>query len=631
MSSAGVQLKKVDSASRAEGLSASPQNHVFTALLVLILVTLAAYNRVSHLPFANFDDDRYITDNVHVRMGLHWEGIKWAFTTYAFNWHPVTWLSHMLDCQLFHTNPAGHHYMSLLFHLLNMVLLFFVLKRGTGYAWRSLMVAGLFALHPINVESVVWIAERKNLLSMLFFLLALGAYQWYTHSPGVRRYAIVAALFALGLMAKAQIITFPFVLLLWDYWPLRRMNCAIWQSATPAASQETGGKSFSWLLAEKVPLLVLSLMNAVLTIKAQKAVDAIASTARYPFPARVENAVVSYVRYMGKALWPASLAPMYPFPAGTLKLWQVCAAVLVMATVTALVLKARQHRYLVVGWLWFLGTLVPMIGLVQVGSQAMADRYAYLSFLGLFIVICWGVGDWAQSRRLPATWLAGVSLAMLISLGAATHHQIGYWSDNVLLWSHALQVTPDNFIAEDGLGGALLDRGQLEEATLHFRRAAALHPSDPISNLNIGFYEQQHMNLQAALASYQKVVQITGDARSRAVAFSNMGYIYREMGNLAQARESFHAAVNLRPRNIRALLGLGLVAQQLGDAEMAVRSYSDAVAIQPSDVFYVLLSRAQQQSGRRREAQAAMEQGRLVSKDFAAAQRIASSLTAPPH
>ena len=608
---------------------ASPKAQIFVAALAVLLLTLAVYSRVSHLSFTNFDDDRYVTDNIHVRTGLHWANIKWAFVAYTPNWHPVTWMAHMLDCQLFSLNPAGHHFMSLLFHLLNVVLLFLVLKRATGYARRSLMVAALFALHPINVESVVWISELKTPVSMLFFLLALGAYQWYTENPGVGRYATVAALFALGLMSKPQVITFPCVLLLWDYWPLRRMNAAWLGSGSPATGDPGAAKSFAWLVAEKLPLLALSLANAVLTIKAQKALDALASVVKLSLSIRVENAIVSYVRYIGKALWPAHLAVMYPLPVGGMKIWQIGAALLVLALASALVIKERQRRYLVVGWFWFLGTLVPMIGLVQVGSQAMADRYAYLPFLGLFIVACWGVTDWAQSRRLPAAGLAGASLVVLIALASVTYRQIGFWSDNVLLWSHAVQVTDNNFIAEDGLGGALLNQGQMEQAVLHFRRANALHPSDPISNLNIGFYEQQHGHLQAALESNEKVVHLTQDDRSKAVALSNIGDIYRQLGEPAKAKDNFSAAVRLRPRNLRAWLGLGLAAQQLGDFQLAARAYSTAADIQPQDVFYVLQARALQQSGRTQEAQAALEQGRRVSQDFAAAQRIADSLTAP--
>lgn len=625
MSSAGIQPRKSKPATQGLSLIASPQNRVYVSLLVLLLATLALYNRVSHYPFANFDDDRYLTDNAHVRAGLHWESIKWAFTTYAFNWHPVTWLSHMVDWQLFHANAGGHHYMNVLFHVLNVVLLFFVLKRATGYAWRSLTVAGLFALHPINVESVVWIAERKNLLSMMFFLLALGAYQWYARRPELRRYAVVTTCFALGLMAKAQIITFPFVLLLWDYWPLRRIKTAT--DAGAASAQPP--RSFSWLAAEKLPLLALSAADAVLTVEAQKAVDAIGSIVRYPLLTRLENALISYARYIGKALWPAHLAPMYPFPANGVQLGQLGAALSLLIILTAVaVIGGKRRRYLLVGWLWFLGTLVPMIGLVQIGSQAMADRYAYLSFLGLFIMVCWSVADWVHTRRLSTTWLAGASVAALLACAVVTWHQVNYWSDNAVLWTHALQVSNDNFFAEDCLGGALLAKGELEEATAHFGRAATLYPSDPISNLNLGFYEQQHHNAQAALQRYEKVTQVTQDERARAAAFNNMGFIYRDLGQLPQARDSFQAALKLRPRNIRAQVGLGLVAQRLGNSDLAVQAYSDAIAIQPSDVLYVLLARALQQSGRMPEAQAALEKGRRMSQDFAAAQRIADGLAA---
>jgi tetratricopeptide (TPR) repeat protein len=321
---------------------------------------------------------------------------------------------------------------------------------------------------------------------------------------------------------------------------------------------------------------------------------------------------------------------MYPYPAGTLKIWQVVAAFAVLAAVTAVVIAARKRRYLLVGWLWFLGTLVPMIGLVQVGSQAMADRYAYLSFLGLFVMICWGVADWAQSHRIAPSWLASASLAVLVALAAGTYHQAAYWSDNVTLWSHSLQVTDDNFLAEDCLGGAFLERGQLEESIPHFRRAAALHASDPVSILNIAFYEQQHHHLPEAIAQYQKATEITQDARSRASAFSNMGWAYRDLGDLPHARESFQSALSLRPRTILAMVGLGLVAQQMNDPEAAVKAYSDAVGVQPSDVLYILLARALRQAGKPQQAQAAMEQGRRLSQDFAGAQKVVDKLAASP-
>ncbi|MGA9039728.1 MAG: tetratricopeptide repeat protein [Terriglobales bacterium] len=594
------------------GLSLSPERQTLILGLLLVVATLALYNPVSHHPFVNYDDDRYVGDNAHVKAGLHWDTVRWAFTTYdEANWHPLTWLSHALDCQFFGLNPAGHHYTNVLLHALNVWLLFMVLKRATGSVWRSCMVGALFALHPINVESVAWVAERKNLISMLFFLLALGAYRWHAIKPRIGAYLLVAFLFACGLMSKPQVISLPFILLLWDYWPLRR------------------AKEFFWLALEKLPLLAISAASAVITMKAQRAGNAVSTLVKYPLTVRLENAIVSYARYVGKAFWPAGLAPMYPHPGDSLKSWQVFAALLLLLTISAVVMVARRRRYPLVGWFWFLGTLVPMIGLVQVGSQAMADRYAYLTFVGLFIVVVWSAADGAMSWRIPNTALAGVSMLVLFGLAFVAHRQIGYWSDDVTLWSHTLQVTSNNFIAEDSLGGALLAEGQLEEAQPHFRAAAAIHPSDPLSSLNIAFYEMQHNDLPAAIQQFNKTIDLTPDARLKASAFTSLGSIYSRIGDLPHARESFEAAVALRPRTIRAWMGLGLAAYRSKDFAAAIVAFSKANAIQPSDVVCLLLARALEQSGRKDEAQAATEEAKRLSQDFDQAQLIANSLLAP--
>ena len=469
--------------------------------------------------------------------------VQWAFTTFdAANWHPITWLSHALDYQLFQLNPAGHHDTNVLLHVCNVLLLFWLLWQATGYAGRSLMVAALFALHPINVESVAWVSERKNLLSMLFFLLALVAYRWYVREPRFGRYLAVAVLFALGLMAKPQIITLPFVLLLWDYWPLRRMF-----AASTGVSSPTGQKSFLWLVKEKLPLFALSAVSALITMRAQRAGGAM-PLVKYPLSMRLSNAIVSYVRYIGKAFWPTRFSPMYPHPGFSLMWWQVSAALLLLLAVTALVAANwRRRPYLPVGWFWFLGTLLPMVGLVQVGNQGLADRYAYLPFVGLFIMICWGVAELAQQWHMPVAAQAGLSTAALLVLAAITQRQITYWSSNVSLWSHALQVTSNNWVAEDNLGGALLDQGQMEDAIPHFFRAAAIFPGDSVSNLNIGVYEQQHGNLTEALEHYKKVVSGTRNPKVRAKAYRNMGYVYRDLGDPVRSRECFQAAESLGP------------------------------------------------------------------------------------
>ena len=603
---------------KVEDPFSSPEKRNLVICLLLVLVTLVVYNPVSHHPFVNYDDNLYITQNPHVRAGLSWDSIVWAFTTFdQANWHPLSWISHELDYELFKLNPAGHHYSNVLLHCLNALLLFLVLQWATGFTWPSLMVAALFAIHPVNVESVAWVAERKTLLSMMFFLLALAAYGRYARKPGAARYMLVAVMFALGLMAKPMVITLPCVLLLWDYWPLRRMG---------DPRRESGGKSFAWLLWEKLPLFALSAASAVITMRAQALGGAVRSAVEVPFSQRLENALVAYARYVLHAFWPAHLSPMYPLPASGVPAWQVGLAALFLGATTIMVVARRNHPYLLVGWLWFLGTLVPMIGLVQVGEQAMADRYAYLPYLGLFLMVCWGVAEWAKGRRIEVRGMATASAVLLAALVVLTARQIGYWRDNVTLWTHALQVTSDNFVAENNLGGALVAEGRSEEAIAHFRRAMAINPSDPMSKLNVAAYEQQHGQLKQAIAGDEAVLGMTSDRGLQATAYSNLGAAYRELHDYPHARESFQAAVNLAPAAAQAWLGLGLVEQKSGDLKQAVADYSRATSFEPTDVEYLLLGQALEKAGRLEEAKAADDQAQRLSADFPQAQESAKQL-----
>lgn len=603
-----------------------PDKWVLLGVVLLAVVTTAVYYPVVGHPFVNFDDPLYVVDNVHLKYGLSWETIKWGLTAYELaNWHPLTWFSHALDWQIYGLSPGGHHATSVLIHVLNVVLLFWVLWKATGFAGRSLAVAALFALHPINVESIAWVSERKTVLSMTFFLLALGAYRWYARQPRAGRYCVVALLFALGLTAKPQVITFPFVLLLWDYWPLRRM----FPGAQKAPVRETAAApptDFSRLLLEKLPLLVLAAISAAITVAAQRAGGALHS---YPLTVRLENAIVSYAMYVRDALWPSPLVPLYPHPEGPLAAWKVLAALICLGAVTALAaIRWGRQRYLLVGWLWFLGTLVPMIGLVQVGSQARADRYAYLSFIGLFIMVCWGVADWAERRHLPRIWLPAASVLVLLALTVATYRQIGYWNDNVTLWSHTLQFTSSNYLAEDNLGGALTEAGQFDEAMKHYRAALAINPSDPQANRHMAMHAQESHNLPEAIEQYKKLISITSDPQTKAEWFSNMGYAYGALGNYPQAGESFRQAVALNPMHGRAWIGVGVVAQRSGNLELAVQAYSHSVSAQPSSLAYELLSRALQQSGRIPEAQAAERQAAALSPNLGQVRQSANSLLA---
>jgi tetratricopeptide (TPR) repeat protein len=626
---------------------------------LLALAVVAVYYPVHWQPFANYDDPDYVSDNVHVRTGLTWTTVRWAMTSRdAANWHPVTWLSHALDVQLFGITPAGPHDVNVALHIVNALLLFWVLLRATGFAGRSWMVAALFALHPINVESVAWIAERKNLLSMMFFLLALDAYRRYAMAPAPRtgerdrrgwRFVAVMVLFALGLMAKPQIITFPFVLLLWDYWPLGRVAGApglagfeTWvgpivrtpRSGTapdPSASlgQALGhpadGEWREWrsLIVEKIPLFGLCLISAVFTVNAQAAGGA---TSFYPLHLRLENAIVSYARYLTKTVWPSHLTLFYPYPLKPYPLAEIAAAALLLFVISAGVFLARRRRYLTVGWLWFLGTLVPMIGLVQVGTQAMADRYAYLSFIGLFIMVCWLVADWAAGARVSPVLVRGVSVVVLAVLAFVAHRQVGFWNDHITLWTHAVEVTHDNWVAENNLGTALLKMTRVEEAIPHFRAAVALYPTDPNSNLNIGTYEQMHGNLLAAIERYKAAAGYARNPKTKARAYNNLGFAYKGIGDLTSARDAFEHAVEADPNYSGAWISLGIVAQRTGDLALAVKAYSHGVQVYPSDYGYVLLAGALQQSGEHAESRAAREKAERMSRNFGATERYADEL-----
>jgi Tfp pilus assembly protein PilF len=630
----------------------APEKHtlVFKLSLSLLLVgaVLACYSPVTHNGFLNYDDDAYITSNPHVRAGLKWTTVKWAFTTYdAANYHPLTWLSHALDCQLFGLNSAAHHEVSVILHAACAVLLFLLLMRTTGFAGRSFFVAALFALHPINVESVAWAAERKNVLSMLFFLLALHAHVWYARRPQVGRYFLIVLLFVMALLSKPQVITFPFLLLLFDYWPLCRIGTAHGEFLSDETSMAEDGcaghvpkKSLSWLFIEKIPFVVLSAVSGVITMKAQRAGGAVQTLAQYGPLLRIETAVVAYVGYLGKLFWPLNLVALYPHPTSLYPARQVGAALLLLIGISvAVVCAARFHdgesrgpsrRYLFVGWLWFLGALVPMLGLVQVGSQAMADRYAYIPFLGLFIMVAWLAADFARDWHLPAAGPAALGVICL-ALGALTYRQAGSWHDTQSFWQRTIALTENNYVAHDSLGEYLVEQGgdkNEAEAATHFRAALAIRPDDLPANLNLGAYEHSRGNLGEAIERYQMVALHAVDLALRAKAYGNLGSVYRQLGDLTRAKQCFEEALELQPDHPlpMAFVGLGLIAGKNGDFPEAVREYSRAMTIEPTDVGYLLMAEALKEEGRLDEARAIEARVARLSPNLGEAQATARAL-----
>jgi tetratricopeptide (TPR) repeat protein len=601
-------------------LFADPQKRNKIVCLLLAVVTLALYNPVNRHPFVNYDDDRYVINNPHVRQGLTADTITWALTsTEQANWHPLTWMSHALDCSLFRLNPAGHHLTSILLHVVNVILLFLLLMWATNRLGPSLFVAALFALHPVNAESVAWVAERKNVLCTMFFFLTLWAYGWYARKPHWARYLAVAGLFAAGLASKPMVITLPFVLLLLDYWPLARIR---------GVNEEAGKTSalpWSRLVIEKVPLLALSLASAVITMHAQQAGGAIRTTTEVSFGARIATAIWAYAMYLWKMIWPVRLAPLYPHPGDSLAAWQVLVAAAVLVAISAMVWRLRAHRYMLVGWLWFLGTLVPVIGIVQVGEAAMADRYAYIPLIGIFVMIAFGSADWAESKQL-GFWPAIPAAAIVVALAITTHHQIGYWQSNYDLWSHTLAVTQNNFVAENNLGGALILQDREEEAHPHFEAAARINPKDPMSHTNLGIYFQKHGQMREAAMEYETAVNLTSDPGLLAQTYANLGSVQRTLGEDKEAHENFDQSLRFNPNQYNAWFGLGLLAQKQGKLDEAISDLSRSVELQPTAQGYFELGRLLAQARHVPEALDAYQQALKISPDLVEAQQAADAL-----
>ncbi len=529
--------------------------------LIIVLITTAAYWQVLNCGFIGFDDPQYVTNNVFVNRGLGWESVKWAISSFDWdNWHPLTWISHMADCQLYGLNPRGHHLTNLILHVANSLLLFLLLNRITGSAWRSALVAALFAVHPLHVESVAWVAERKDVLSTLFWLLTMYAYAHYAVQPGIVRYLLVAVAFGLGLMCKPMLVSLPVVLLLLDYWPLGRTNLK-WR-----------------LLREKLPLLLMSAGSCAATFLAQRSGGAVAPLDALPLLARISNAIVSYAGYVLKMLWPVNLAVFYPRPLDGVPGWLVAGLFLALAAVTVLVIRARRRPYLPVGWLWYLITLVPVIGLVQVGDQAMADRYTYITLTGLFVIIAWGVPDLTAQIPSLRRLLPALATVVVGALAVCTWNQVAVWRDTRTLFDHAIAVTEDNYLAYHARGIDLAKQGIFEEAIADMSRAIEIKPN----------YAEAHSGLGAALVTVGQVDEgISHLQNALRLGFDtaetrcNLAIGYYQLRKIALAEQECLAALELDPSYPDAHNTIAAILAERGNLDEAISHLKSAIHFAP--------------------------------------------------
>ena len=527
--------------------------------LFLVITTLIVYWDLRSHTFINFDDDLYITDNPHVQSGLTIDSILWTFKhtdpTVRNYWHPLTWLSHMLDYQLYGLTPGMHHSTGLILHVASSLLLFLSFKRMTGSLWRSAVVAALFALHPLNVESVAWTAQRKNVLSTFFWMLTILTYVYYSEKHGIYRYLLTLSVFAMGLLAKPMLVTLPFILLLLDYWPLGRfrfgqLGCHSTGKNNEAIRSIYRETTAFRLVLEKVPFLGLSLVSIYLSSSSVQHLGIVISAESVPMKLRIANALISYVSYIGKFFWPKNLAVFYPYPS-TLPVWQVVAASSLLLAVSVLVLRlVLRHPYLAFGWLWYLGTLIPVIGLKQAGLwPAMADRWAYVPLVGLFVIMTWGVPDLLSKWRYSGIGLLLATGALFSALMICTSVQVQHWRNSLTLFEHALDVTTDNWLAHNNLGVALAAQDETQEAIDHFREALRIMPNfvDPYYNLAVALSKQG--DAAGAIVHYRQVLRMKPDDLE---AHTNIGNALLGQGQIEDAIAHYQEVLRIEPGNVQA-------------------------------------------------------------------------------
>jgi len=557
---------------------APPQKnlHIILVVMLLVLAVIGLYAQVGSHDFINFDDPEYVYVNPHVQKGLSLESISWAITAiHAANWHPITWLSHMLVVQVFALNPAAHHLVNVLLHSANTALLFLLLNALTGGLLRSAVVAAFFALHPLHVESVAWVAELKDVLSTFFGLLTIYLYVWYLKQPNLRRYALMLICFALGLMAKPMLVTLPVLLLFLDYWPLRRFD-----TIHDDVLMDADKRSLRILVQEKVPLFMLVAVSCAMTIYAQHQGNAIRSLADSPLSVRIGNALLTYLGYLGKTFWPHDLAVLYPFPADV-SLWKPVVAGIILAATTFLVIRYRkQHPYLFVGWFWYLCTLVPVIGVVRVGQQAMADRYTYLPLVGIFIMLVFGADKLTAGWRCHRIVLLSATLVTLSLCVLISWRQISFWQNNKTLYDHTLEVTRDNYTIHNNIGFALDSEGKLDEALHHYDEAIRIAPWYAKSYLNRGITLRKKGLMDEAVVSVREAIKLNPEFAS---AYIELGLVMLLKRLPDEAINYFQVALKLDPELADGHYNMGLAYASQGKSQQVIEQFTKTLQLTPDD------------------------------------------------
>jgi len=616
----GVRIvKHVPEKAAADMLGAkSDFRKVFLVSLCLVAAVVVTYIPAIHSDFVGYDDELYVTENKQVQEGFTSEHLKWVFTTFhSANWHPLTWLSHMLDCELYGLNPAGHHWTQVEFHIVNTVLLFFILFKMTGALYKSAFVAALFALHPLHVESVAWVSERKDVLSTFFGLLMIFAYHRYVKAPGFKNYLLIIIFLSLGLMAKPMLVTFPFVLLLLDIWPLERFQYKKNENDDFSQSERTiyyGLKGLMRLILEKIPLFIPVVISSILTFLAQKSEGAVKTLGALPLKTRMANALVSYVTYVSKAIWPRKLAVFYPHPGDALSGWTIVgAALLIAATILFSIRTFKKYPYVAVGLFWYLGTLVPVIGLVQVGAQAMADRYTYIPLIGLFIIAAWGVSDLLKKWQYGKIFLGASCLIILSVMVWKTSHQLDHWKNGIALFENAVGVTENNFIAHNNLGTAY-GSVDLDQAIYHYKAALRIKTDYVVAHYNLGNALEKKGHTDEAIAHYLEALRIKPDY---AQAHNNLGTVLYNKKDYESAALHFSKALKINPQDTGARNNLANVLFALGKVDESVLYYKEAIRIDPkySNAHYNLGNILLKQ-GKTEEAFAHFAQAIKINPDF---------------